>query len=246
MFLSEIVASDRIIVPSRSKIFRNTFISLVGVLSLAVLVLSWPRLQASYRYLPVDIAIQRYFSTQTIPSDRLLVLIGFARKAIEYHDHYRYHDGLSILHLLRALDVNTPALERIDAYRSSEAEAVTALQRAPAEPAVWLRLATIRWVLHDEPETVLTPWKMSIFTGRTDSSLFSQRVEMGLAYSQFMDEEATAMLRDQLLLAWRTQPGSVMKVLSLHDRGLSVTQSLIKDTDPVALAEMEAWLERLR
>jgi hypothetical protein len=173
-------------------------------------------------------------------------LIGFAAQAIEYHDHYRYHNGLSMLHLLRALDVNTPALERIDAYRASEAEAMVTLQRAPAQPAVWLRLANIRWVLHDEPEAILTPWKMSIFTGRSDSSLFAERVEMGLAYREFMDAEATAMLRDQLLLAWRLQPGSVMTVLSLRDRGLSVTQDLIRDTDPVALAEMEAWLERLR
>lgn len=229
-----------------SRISRHLAIAVVALVATAVLLLSWPRLRASYRYLPVDIAIQRYFSTRDIPSDRLEVLIGFARQAIEYHDHYRYHDGLSMLHLLRALDVNTPALERIGEYRASEKEAMVALQHAPAEPAIWLRLANIRWVLHDEPETILTPWKMSIFTGRSDSSLFAERVEMGLVYRPFMDAEATAMLRDQLLLAWRLQPGSVMKVLSLYDRGLSVTKDLIMDTDPVALAEMEAWLDRLR
>jgi hypothetical protein len=224
---------------------RYTSIALVGLVAVAVLTLAWPRLEASYRYLPVEIAIKHYYSTRVIPSDRLLVLIGFAGRAIEYHDYYRFHDGLSLLHLLRAMDVNTPALQRVDAYRASESEAMAALQRAPAQPGTWLRLASIRWILHDEPQTILTPWKMSIFTGRTDSSLFAQRIEIGLVYRQDMDAEATAMLRDQLLLAWRVQPGSVMTVLMLRDRQLRVTRELIKDSDPSALAEMEIWLEKL-
>ncbi len=230
----------------KSKTNRYLSIALVGFIAIAVLILAWPRFMASYRYLPVDIAVQRYFSTRVIPSERLPVLIRFAQRAIEHHDHYRFHDGLSLLYLLRALDVNTPALERIDAYRASEAEAVATLERAPAQPAAWLRLANIRWTLHDEPETILAPWKMSIFTGRTDSSLFTQRVDIGLGLRESMDAEAFAMLRDQLLLAWRLQPGSVMKVLALRDRGLEVTRELITNTDPSALAEMEAWLDKLR
>jgi len=230
----------------KSRTNRYLSIALVGFIAVALLILAWPRFLASYRYLPVDIAIQRYFSTRVIPSDRLPVLIGFAGAAIGHHDHYRYHDGLSLLYLLRAMDINTPALERIDAYRASESEAMAALERAPAQPAAWLRLAAIRWTLHDEPETVLAPWKMSIFTGRMDSSLFSQRIEIGLVYREDMDAEAAAMLRDQLLLAWRMQPSSVMNVLALRDRGLAVTRELIANTDPSALAEMETWLEKLR
>jgi len=45
---------------------RARFISLaaVGLLAIAVLALAWPRFQASFRYLPVDIAIDRYFAWQ--------------------------------------------------------------------------------------------------------------------------------------------------------------------------------------
>ena len=103
----------------------------------------------------------------------------------------------------------------------------------------------MRWVLHEEPEDILAPWKMSIFTGRTDSTLFTQRMEIGLAHREYMDAEAVAMLRDQLLLAWRTQPGGLMGVLSKWDRDLAVTRPLIESTDPVALAEMETWLAKL-
>ena len=222
------------------------FITAIGVVAIVVITLAWPRLYASIRYLPVEIAINRYYSTREIPSDRLPVLIRFSQEALARHKHYRYHDGLSLLHYLRALDVFTPALERRDAYRQAEAEAINSLQRAPAQPAVWLRVATMRWILHDEPETIIQPWKMSIFTGRTDSSLFGLRVDMGLAHYEFMDAEAVAMLRNQLVLAWRARPGTLVQVMVQRDRQLTVTRALLEGTDPTALAEMEAWIAKLR
>ena len=227
---------------------RTRFFALVsiGLLAIAVVALSWPRFQASFRYLPVDIAISRYYTDHEIPSYRLAILVEFARQAIDRHDHYRYHDGLSLLHYLQALDPYTPALERRPAYRLAESEAMISLQQAPAQPAAWLRVATVRWVLHDEPETIIQPWKMSIFTGRTHSSLLAYRVDMGLSKHEFMDAEAVAMLRDQLLLAWRGQRGSLVRVLARRDRDLNITRELLAETDPAALSEMEEWLEKRR
>jgi hypothetical protein len=208
--------------------------------------LAWPRFQASFRYLPVDIAISRYYTDHEIPSYRLPILVEFSRQAIEQHDYYRYHDGLSLLHYLQALDPYTPALERRPAYRSAESEAIVSLQQAPAQPAIWLRLASVRWVLHDEPETIIQPWKMSIFTGRTYSSLLAYRVDMGLSQLEFMDAEAVAMLRDQLLLAWRAKQSELLRVLARRDRDLTVSRKLLMETNPATLSEMEVWLEKLR
>lgn len=210
----------------------------------SVAMLAWPRLQASYRFLPVDIAVKRYYQTSEIPTERLPVLIRFSNEAIDYHDHYRFHDKLSMLHWLRALDPLTPALQRRDEYLKAEQEAVETVRRNPGAPAVWSRIALIRWILHDEPENILGPWKMSIFSGRTTAPLISQRVEIGLAYHPFLDDEGVAMLRDQLLLAWRMQPGSLMKVLAARDRSLQITRELLAQTAPDALAEMEVWIER--
>jgi hypothetical protein len=225
---------------------RYFVLAATGLLSVAVLWLSWPRLQAGFRYLPVDIAIQHYYRDQQIPTDRLTVLIDFAQQAIDSNDHYRYHDGLGQLHYLRGLDPYTPALERRPAYRLTESETSISLQQSPAQPAAWLRLATVRWVLHDEPKTIIQPWKMSIFTGRTNASLLAPRVEMGLAYRPYLDDEAVAMLRDQLLLAWRAQRSSLVRVLARRDRNLGVTRQLLAGTDPEVLSELEAWLEKLR
>ena len=219
---------------------------LVSGLAVTIAILSAPRVLASIRYLPVDRALARYHATNEIPTDRLNVLIRFAGEAVDLHDHFRFRDGLSQLQYLRGLDVHTPAGERRDAYRTAEAEAQQALRQAPAQPAVWLRLASIRWILHDEPETIVEPWKMSVFTGRTHSALYTHRVEMGLAHRAYLDEEGKAMLRDQLRLAWRTRPGTLIGVLARRDPALVVTRNLLGNGDPDALAEMEAWLERLR
>jgi len=231
---------------TETHIKRYFYIIGLFVLASCVLVLSWPRLLASYRYLPVEIAIERYYTSREIPSDRLLVLIRFASEAVAHQDHYRFHDGLSLLHLLRAVDVATPALDRFGAYEAAVSEARLSLEQAPAQPAIWLRLANLNWTLHEEPEVILSPWKMSIFTGRTDSSLFAQRIDIGLAWRSSLDEEGVAMLRDQVLLAWKIQPSSLMGVLARRDRNLAITRPLIETTDPIALSEMETWLAKLR
>jgi hypothetical protein len=231
---------------SNSRLGQYFHLAVIAVIALSVLILSWPRLQASYRYLPVDIAIKRYYSTSEIPTDRLPVLIRFANEALQKNDHYRYHDGLSLLHILRAIDLNTPALERREAYELSESELIESLKRAPSQPALWLRLARVRWILHDEPKNVISAWKMSVFTGRTEVSQLVQRAEIGLAHYPFLDEESISMLRSQLLLAWRLKSGSLAQVLARMDADLSTTRKLIENTDPVAIMEMQGWLEKFR
>jgi hypothetical protein len=233
-------------VRSDLKITRYLSIALIGFVAIAVLALAWPRLQASFRYLPVEIAIKRYYSTGEISSDRLPVLLRFAEQALAHQDHYRFHDGLSQLHLLRATDFSTPALERREAYVTAASEAGESLQGAPAQPSAWLRLASLGSILHEEPETIIAAWKMSIFTGRTVVTLITRRIEIGLVYSRYLDEEAVAMLRDQLLLGWRLRPGPLVQVLASRDRDLAVTRQLIENSDPGALADMGAWLEKLR
>jgi hypothetical protein len=225
---------------------QKIIVTLAAILASGLLLLAWPRMQASYRFLPVDLAISRYYQDREIPAHRLLTLTGFARQAIEYHDHYRYHDGLSFLHYLRGLDIYTPALERRGEYRLAEIEAVETVTRAPAQPEAWLRIATVRMVLRDEPEEVIEPWKMSIFSGRTHSTLLVPRVDVGLAYLGLLDTESRAMLRDQLLLAWELMPGELILALGRSDPGLEKTRLLLGGGEPAMLLEMEARIEKIR
>jgi hypothetical protein len=230
----------------KSRIKQISVLVPAALLVLAALSLAWPRMQASYRFLPVDLAIGRYYQQREIPTHRMLTLIGFAEQAIAYHDHYRYHDGLSLLHYLRGLNHYTPALERRAEYRMAEAEGIETVRRAPAQPAAWLRIAAVRSLLRDEPETVLEPWKMSVFTGRTHSTLMVPRVLVGLPYLEVMDSESRTLLRDQLLLAWSLKPNDLLKALKRIDRRLEKTRALVETRDPAALAEMEARIEKIR
>jgi len=230
----------------KSRISQWSVIALAAFLAIGALALAWPRLQASLRFLPVDHAIERYFETRQIPSHRMLTLIDFSRQALARHDHYRYHDGLSLLHYMRGLDIYTPALERRDAYRAAEAEALETVRRAPAQPEAWLRIAMVRSVLRDEPETVLAPWRMSVFTGRTYSTMLVTRVGLALPYLEFMDPETRSMLRDQLLLAWSLQLNELVRELKARDPSLARTRELIGTLAPAALAEMEARIEKAR
>jgi len=225
-----------------SRLFQGI---LIATLAVALLAMAWPRMQASFRFLPVDLAVRNYYQDQEIPSHRLLTLITFARQAIACHDHYRYRDSLSLLYLLRAIDVQTPALERREDYRLAETEAMETVRQAPTQPEAWLRIASVRSILHDEPETIIEPWKMSIFTGRTHSTLLVPRVGVGLAYLEFLDSESRAMLRDQLWLAWDIKPNALLSELKIRDPGLARVRSLAGNTDPATLAEMEARLEKL-
>jgi len=218
----------------------------VALIALAVLVLAGPRFQASLRYLPVERAIKQYYKSGEIPADRLPVLIRFAGEAISHQDHYRYHDGLSTLHVLRAMDYQTPALERRDEYVAAMIEAEQSLQSAPANPATWMRLASVRWILHEEPETIVDAWKMSIFTGRMHAALFGKRAEMGLAHYEYLDEEGQGMLRDQLQLAWRLRPQELMQVLQRRDGDLAITKWLLEPGDPALVSEIEDWFEKRR
>jgi hypothetical protein len=230
----------------KSQTSRLSVLALAVFLALGTLVLAWPRLQASVRFLPVEHAIERYHEAREIPTHRMLTLIEFAREALALHDHYRYHDGLSFLHYLRGLDIYTPALERRDAYRAAEAEAIETLRRAPAQPEAWLRIATVRSILRDEPEMVLEPWRMSIYTGRTHSTLMAPRVGIALPYLDYLDAEGRSMLRDQMLLAWSLKPVELLRELKARDPRLVRSRLLLEPIAPGALAEMEERIEKVR
>ncbi len=228
-----------------AKFFPLLLSFFVLTLSALLFYLAWPRWVSSFRYIPVETAIDSYYRTGEIPSERLPMLIEHANTAIDINSHYRFHNGLSLLQFLRAIDLATPAVERRSSYEASFREAAISLRSAPAQSSVWLRRAYLGWVLHEETDVILSAWKMAIFTGRTDQSQYKSRLEIGIAHRSFMDQEALAMLRDQLMLAWHAQPGAVVAVLAIYDRDMEVSRSLIAQTDPQALQEMEAWLEKI-
>ena len=81
-------------------------------LATCLLLLCWPRLRASFGYLPVDTSIALNWSGAVIPDLQRRALIARAEESLLQHGHYRYYDGLGTLHYLRGLDSALPAAER--------------------------------------------------------------------------------------------------------------------------------------
>ena len=115
-------------------LYRYTLILLIGVAAAVLLTLSWPRLHASVRYLPVDTAISKYWADRKINVEQLDGLIERARESIALHDNYRYWEGLSELQMLSSQDMTKPLWRRRLALEQSVSAAEEMVKRAPANP----------------------------------------------------------------------------------------------------------------
>ena len=196
--------------------------------------LAWPRLHASLLYLPVDTAIGNYYRDGRIDGRQLEALRARAREAIAVHPHHRYWEGLSLLHFVAAADPRKRLYERRDAFEASIRAGEASLGLAPAQPRAWLRVARARAWLRYQPEQVIEALKMAIYTGRVEPALVHARLELGFAYLPRMDAEARAMLRDQLLLAWRMRPRDLVRELRTGSLKFQPVEALLEGAhDPV-------------
>jgi len=229
--------------PAKDRTIRGAALGL-GSMALAVLLLAlaWPRLRASIEYLPVETALGNYYSSGAIPTAQLEGLAQRARDALALHDHYRYWNGLSLLTYLRALDAATPAWLRGPALHQSLDAAEEAIQRAPARPQIWLRIATVRAHLGQAPERVIPPLKMSILTGRVEPTLLLPRLRLAYAYLPLLDLETRRLLRDQTLLAWRVDQREFVRDLGEGAIDFARVRQLLEQSDRALLKEMEAQL----
>ncbi|RLA48603.1 MAG: hypothetical protein DRR42_16525, partial [Gammaproteobacteria bacterium] len=150
---------------NKSLLLRYTLVLITGVSALILLSLSWPRLQASLRYLPVDTAISKYWETREADTGQLDALIVRARETIALHDHYRYWGGLSELQILSGQDMARPYWQRRQVLEQAVLSALEVVERAPAQPRAWLRIARTRAFLGYPVADIIPAWKMSILTG---------------------------------------------------------------------------------
>jgi hypothetical protein len=200
--------------------------------------LAWPRLHASLLYLPVDTAIKNYYASGEANPAQLGGLRQRAREAIAVHPHHRYYDGLSLLHYLTAADAGNRLYERRAAFEASIAAAEDSLERAPAQPRVWLRIAQARAWLRYSPEEVIAALKMAIYTGRVEPSMYLTRLALGLAYLPRMDGEGRSLMRDQVLLAWSMQRRDVARAVKSGELRMQPIESLLSGAHQTVLDEI--------
>ncbi len=222
--------------------YRYTLILLIGVVACLLLALSWPRLKASLRYLPVDTAISNYWESGEIDSAQLDGLIARAHESIAIHDHYRYWEGISELRLLSGLDMDRSIWKRREALQHSISAARQVVRVAPSKPRTWLRIARVKEILAYPAEQVIPALTMSILTGRVEPTLMLTRLELGLRYLPVLDTEAILLLRDQASLTWTIQQRRMLKRIESGSLDPALLRELLATGNQSIIAEMEAQL----
>jgi len=225
---------------SKRSTYRYMLIVLIGMLASILLVLAWPRMFASLRYLPVDTAISKYWESQVVDSAQLEGLIARAEESIALHDHYRYWDGLSELHILNAQDMDKPFWKRRQELEQSISAAEEVVRRAPAKPRTWLRIARTKAFLAYPAEQVVAALKMSVLTGRVEPTLMLARLELGLRYLSSLDQEAIGLLRDQAVLSWTIHQHAMIKYIKAGAIDLDLLREVLSVNNPSIIAEMES------
>lgn len=222
---------------------RYSLLLLVGMAVFVLLALSWPRLQASLRYLPVDTAITRYWETREIDSRQVDALIDRTHEAIALYDHYRYWDGLSVLQILSGQDTAKSHAQRRQVLEQSIASATAAVMRAPVKPRTWLRIARTGAFLDYPPEEVIPAWKMSVLTGRVEPTLMLVRLEIGFLLFNSLDDESKVLLHDQVMLAWAGHKKRVIKYLKNNSLDFSLMREILSGDNQEIILEMESHLD---
>ena len=225
-----------------SPIYRYGLVLVTAVTACLLLALSWPRLHASLRYLPVDTAISNYWKSREFDNAQLGGLIERAQQAITIHDHYRYFEGLSELQIINGQDMSQTMWQRRKALEASINAAEQALMRSPAKPRTWLRIARAREFLGYTSETIIPPLKMSILTGRYEPTLMTSRLELGFRYLAALDAEGIRLLRDQAVLTWRTEQKTMLKRIKSGAINLDLLSEVLSDGNQAMVLEIEAHL----
>ena len=223
-------------------LYRYTLILLIGVAAAVLLTLSWPRLRASVRYLPVDTAISKYWADRKINVEQLDGLIERARESIALHDNYRYWEGLSELQMQSSQDMTKPLWRRRLALEQSVSAAEEMVKRAPANPRIWLRIARASAFLVYPEQQITAALKMSILTGRVEPTLMIARLELGLRYLPGLDEEAVSLLSDQVVLTWELHQRQMLQGIESGSLDFDLLREVLSGRNQEIIFSMEAHL----
>jgi len=215
---------------------------LSGLVTVLVLVMSWPRFSAAFQFVPVQQSIRQYFSGHELPAAEIETSISRSRQAIETFDYYAWHSALSLLYYLQAGDAGTSLYDRRQQLEQSISEARLSLSAAPLQPELWLRIVQAGFTLFLSARELADNWLMAIWSGRVEPVHLMQRLQTGLALQSSLDDEGLILLRDQALLAWNLKQPEVTRMI--RQGGLSRTklETLLKDSHPDVVADMESKL----
>ncbi len=221
---------------------RRLLLCLAAILAVYVLLLSYPRLMSSLHYLPVETALKRNWGDYPIPQRQFPILIEIAKKAINTLDHTRYWRGLGWLYYIQAYELGTDTKQGQMLLGQSQKAFEVSLNKSPADPASWLRLAWVRHLLNDDSEQVIKALKMSFYTGRAERYLMLDRLGLALRVTSQFEQQDISLVRDQVQLSWRFYPEDVLKYMREGALDKRTLLGVIVRTNPELASEIEGQL----
>jgi hypothetical protein len=120
--------------------------------------------------------------------------------------------------------------------REIEAQLRAALRASPASPFNWSRLAWMRFRAGDN-KGAATAWQMSVMTGRYKPPVMQSRLELGLRLLGSQDSAFEDALRDQIVVAARTDGASLAALANRLGAQAIVRAALQNDEGALALYE---------
>lgn len=150
-------------------------------------------------------------------------------------------EGLRGFLLVRQAQAVPPGQEREQLYAAAMAATERGLSLGPVQPHAWASLAVLRERAGD-PRGAVAAMRMSMLSGAFEPRLILWRLAAAMRLRAAMDQEALALLRRQIRLAWIFAPDGLMKLGADLDGNALIRQAL----EELSEEEIARYLERSR
>lgn len=204
-----------------------------------VLSMAWPRLLSSLQFLPAQQTLPRLYEPQATEKVDIPALRSRTQGAISLHDVYSYHFALSLLDYVQASEPRISLFSKRQLLESSFNEAKLALEGAPLQPELWLRLAFTGAQTFVPASELVQYFQMAIWSGRVEPTNLIARLHIGFALMPQLDANGLSLLRDQVLLAWNLKQPEFRNAVRNGQLNYSRIVGLMSTTHPDVVREME-------
>ncbi|WP_020401516.1 hypothetical protein [Kordiimonas gwangyangensis] len=151
-----------------------------------------------------NLVLEDIRSGKAVSRDELALLEQSRLKALNFAKSSAAYDDLGASYYARVRDAATIGEQRIYALKAIEAS-MESLKLAPLNTFAWFRVATSNVLLGPEHyEMAIEAWRKSISTANYEPTLLKQRVHLGVILYQNMTTDDIELLKNQLVLAYRT------------------------------------------
>jgi hypothetical protein len=171
---------------------------LAGAIGLALLAGAVPRLVAAVAGLPARPVLWDAYAGRTLPLPDLLEAADALDRAAALGDAVAAGERGFLL--LRAATL-APLEDRFPLLAAAEGATIAALNRAPGNPSLWLRLAHLREGRGDRAGA-LAAWRLSVLSGRFEPAIMADRLRMGARLLALMDADTRGLLKRQFRNGW--------------------------------------------